>query len=465
MRALTWLLLVLGALRREPRTAVQLSEVMQDESVRNQPLYIATVSVKGNERTKIDVIYAELQPALKAKTFADCCVELRAAQDRLAAMELFRSVGVFCDLSSSDARSMDVTITLDEKGLLAARVGSETDVNDVTLNGALMLRNVLGRGERVEYSMATGTALTSSLTSKFRLAFIKPDLARPGRSWSVALLRDGVDSQERSSHTEMHKGLRANHMFVTKYFDHELAYEALWRHVCDVQPTASFAVRSMAGHTLKSALSHTLVFDRRDDPVLPRSGSYVSFSQEVAGLGGNVAFAKGEVKALAAVMPHRMLSFSSVLAAGLMVPLGAHTTVVSDRFFLGGPMDLRGFKWHGVGCQERRIETGDVRSTDAIGGEAYWKASAAVYARLHANWGVYAIGFVNAGALASLDRKALAASSAADVLQATRLSYGGGMALRTAMGIIEITYAVPVWALAGDRKRRGFQLGIAMSMP
>ena len=55
-------------------------------------------------------------------------------------------------------------------------------------------------------------------------------------------------------------------------------------------------IRSFAGHSLKSAISHSLEVDERDDPFLPSSGFHVKVTQELAGLGGDVFFGKSEAK-------------------------------------------------------------------------------------------------------------------------------------------------------------------------
>jgi outer membrane protein assembly factor BamA len=46
--------------------------------------------------------------------------------------------------------------------------------------------------------------------------------------------------------------------------------------------------------SLKSALNYTFVNDTRDQPHVPRSGSYQQVRAEIAGIGGDVGFAKLE---------------------------------------------------------------------------------------------------------------------------------------------------------------------------
>lgn len=53
-------------------------------------------------------------------------------------------------------------------------------------------------------------------------------------------------------------------------------------------------IRNAAGLSVKSALSHTLLRDTRDDPFIATKGSYFRLMQEYAGLGGDADFFKTE---------------------------------------------------------------------------------------------------------------------------------------------------------------------------
>ena len=96
--------------------------------------------------------------------------------------------------------------------------------------------------------------------------------------------------------------------------EHEVAYDGVLRNLCDVGKSASMSyevlnlaqpskltatgrIRNAAGLSVKSALSHTLLHDTRDDPVLSTRGSYFRAMQEYAGLGGDANFVKSENEA------------------------------------------------------------------------------------------------------------------------------------------------------------------------
>ena len=55
-------------------------------------------------------------------------------------------------------------------------------------------------------------------------------------------------------------------------------------------------MRKAAGHTLKSALSHSFISDTRNDPFIATRGRYLRLMQEYAGLGGDANHVKLEME-------------------------------------------------------------------------------------------------------------------------------------------------------------------------
>lgn len=77
--------------------------------------------------------------------------------------------------------------------------------------------------------------------------------------------------------------------------------------------------------------------------------------QELAGLGnqGDVSFLKHELNASyhQPLDVEKKVVFSTTVKAGLFSPLNdkKQNPTVSDRFYLGGPTSVRGFKMGGIG--------------------------------------------------------------------------------------------------------------------
>jgi outer membrane protein insertion porin family len=133
-------------------------------------------------------------------------------------------------------------------------------------------------------------------------------------------------------------------------------------------------MRQSAGTSVKSSLSHTFLYDTRDDKIAATRGAYGKFFQELAGfgIGGDAQFYKVETEGqvsrkvektglvrLTLCLASQILTFlqSVSLAArtGLLWSL-AHggRTLFSDRFQLGGPTSVRSFKASGMGPKDGR---------------------------------------------------------------------------------------------------------------
>ena len=156
---------------------------------------------------------------------------------------------------------------------------------------------------------------------------------------------------------------------------HLLTYMGAWRQLTGLAPRASPSVRADAGDSFKSSLSYMYTRDRRDNPLLPQSGYLFRAAAELAGwgpLGGDVSFFKPQVDMQGAVplgRKSRGISLGASLRLGMLYPLPlgfglgdarAVSSRINDRFQVGGPADIRGFKLGGLGPHE---------DGDALGGD------------------------------------------------------------------------------------------------
>lgn len=139
-------------------------------------------------------------------------------------------------------------------------------------------------------------------------------------------------------------------------------------------------MREAAGTTTKSALSHTFLFDTRDDKIAATRGVYAKLFTELAGgpskngvglgLGGNARHIKVEgegqisralgTSGVVSISICRSMWYNNLLQAlslsargGLLWGLGENgATLFSDRFQLGGPTSVRSFKVNGLGPRD-----------------------------------------------------------------------------------------------------------------
>ena len=128
------------------------------------------------------------------------------------------------------------------------------------------------------------------------------------------------------------------------------------RQVTSLDQNASPSIIASAGDTIKNSLSHTIVHDKRDDIVLPTQGYFIKSMQELAGLGGgDIKFLKTTIDAqyVKTFPEFSRTHFLWNARGGILWSLEKNaTTRITDRFHLGGPTDVRGFRHFGIGPKD-----------------------------------------------------------------------------------------------------------------
>jgi outer membrane protein insertion porin family len=151
--------------------------------------------------------------------------------------------------------------------------------------------------------------------------------------------------------------------------------------VCDPLKAGNYLCDEL-GKRLTSAVGASMVYDDTDG-IHPTRGQSISWSEDFAGLGGDVRYVRSRLNAT----KYRSLGGNWILSlhgeGGLIVPLQnprrefADAIRLTDRFF--GPQ-LRGFDIRGIGPRVQRVPYNDdgtlatdqARITDALGGRAYY---------------------------------------------------------------------------------------------
>ncbi|HEX9630037.1 MAG TPA: BamA/TamA family outer membrane protein, partial [Pyrinomonadaceae bacterium] len=148
---------------------------------------------------------------------------------------------------------------------------------------------------------------------------------------------------------ELRKPLNA-FMYVT------LGYRLEDNEIFNVSSSASPAITVEEGALLKSEVLSSLVFDRRDSPLLTRHGQRISLSPYVAGgfLGGDVQIYGFDLEASQYfhLWWDNILLFNGEVATVNTWGSGDHVPIF-DRLFLGGSNNLRGFDFRDVGPKDQ----------------------------------------------------------------------------------------------------------------
>ncbi|KAG0696566.1 Sorting and assembly machinery component 50 [Chionoecetes opilio] len=329
-------------------------------------------------KTRLRVIGENLarvrDEAIQAKLrMAQVIMRIHEARNRLSGLGCFKDVAVFIDTYKGPdalAHGIEVTFEVREVSLAGAKLNTSVGNNEGTVATGGVLRNLLGRGEEATAEYSHGTKRTSSFHTTF---------TKPFHNDATTVLSSSV-YQEASElpwagYKEMDRGMLLSLAFNSApQVQQKLVLEGVWRHLSCLSRSTAFAVREQAGHSLKAALRHTLIVDRRDDTIFPSDGVAFTLKNELAGLGGDIGFLKNELDLQVNVPLPKDVVIQGSLVAGHLLPLRNNKThCIVDRFLLGGPMNIRGFEMCGVGPHSDGC---------ALGADMYWAAALHTYSPL-----------------------------------------------------------------------------------
>ncbi|ORZ26300.1 surface antigen-domain-containing protein [Lobosporangium transversale] len=428
------------------------------DNIRHDPMTLHKITVRGASKTRESFMYRILQPTFEARSLHEVIGLSRQAVRRMERFGIFDDVKLQLDSPNdpwlADRKDLvDLGIWVKESSRLQIRTGTEAGNAEASMYGAMTLKNVFGGAETLSTSMAFGTRTSSA----FQFTLATPVLADPDKNLSVNFFSQARNNTQWSSYEEELKGTSLKYTTISPLGYHELAYEGHWREVCRPSEKASLSIREQCGHSLKSALTHMWIHDMRDEPLMPSTGHLVRVIQEYAGLGGDVNHLRQEVEAQIARSNDAGYILSATVKSGYLHSLNGKKSKISDRFFLGGPMSVRGFKSNGLGPRE-----GD----DSLGGDAYVSAGVSLltpFPGLTTRDSFKAHVFANAGTLVSVEPGQSAMKTVNDLTKIPSVSVGAGIVYRHPQVRIELNFALPLIATKSDAISRGWQLGLGIN--
>ncbi|KAJ1653349.1 hypothetical protein IWQ61_006514 [Dispira simplex] len=418
------------------------------------PLRINSIRVEGVKNTRSSVIQEVVAPALQAKSFDEVTKRLHQACGRLEQLEIMDGFEIAMDMAHGPLvpeHSVDVVIHAREKGRFWARTGTEIGNSEGSAHTSANFRNLFGGGETLSISGSVGTRTRAS----HQATLTTPINADPNQRFDLAVYQQNQTFQASSSHEQLFRGVNLRYTGAFPGLHTEMGYSAVWRQIREVGFRASPSVRLEAGHSLKSGVYFSMLQDRRDNPTLPTRGYMWKWYSELAGLGGDVRFLKNEGQTQYSLPLGRGFALSHTTRAGLLQPLQNDTTRISDRFFLGGPNSLRGFRPFGVGPRDQR---------DALGGDFYWSSGLSLLTPLPNIDSENLKGhlWANAGGLAQLNANTPLHQSVRESLCRPTSSVGLGLLFQYSMVRLELNFCLPLTMSLWDHAKKGWQFGMGI---
>ncbi|KAK0328488.1 hypothetical protein LTR82_000419 [Friedmanniomyces endolithicus] len=461
----------------------------------HKPVTISSIRVLGAPNTRHGFLERLFHPVLShnrqgSYTLQEALQELGGAVDKLNRLDIFQQpISTYIDTpdqtdASTTPTDHAVFITAKERGRYTIKTGTEAGTAEGSAYINAQLRNIFGGAESLNANASLGTRTRSAYSANFDT----PVLSNPDLRWQVGGLASST-LKHWASHEEILKGGNTRFLWQTgARSKHEFMYSGLWRQVTGLAEKASPTVRADAGDSFKSSLTHTWTNDTRDLPMLPSRGYLLKTVTELAGFGplqGDVGFGKFQFDSQAAVpipipgIPGESgVSFTAGLRGGLLLPLSpgaqpqATQSRLNDRFQLGGPTDVRGFRLSGLGPRDGQ---------DAVGGDVFAAGGAALLVplpRVGKETPLRLQAFINGGRLLALKSAdspekmdgahdgGASGNLLATIGELTKelpsAAAGIGLVYAHPAARFELNFSLPLVVRKGEEGRKGLSFGVGI---
>eukprot|EP00043_Microstomoeca_roanoka_P028329 m.17608 g.17608 ORF g.17608 m.17608 type:complete len:475 (-) comp8321_c0_seq2:141-1565(-) len=472
----------------DPRAAVQ--AIL--EAAETKPAVVKKVRVSGLARTRDWVVRANLAPLFEASTLQQVLENAQEVSGRLQGLGVFSKIEAKIDVDPELRNGYIVDYELKESRLLTGKTGVQIGNNEGSADLQVSINNVFGCADRLVISSARstqhGTAFNVQHTVPVMAAFWQPLTIRYSHD-NLSTPTTGLEQHNRR--------IAVDQSFLSSLGTHKITLESKWLNVKPSLQEPPFELREASGHFLNNSISHEMMCDFRAGTT---HGLVMRQLTRLSGgyLGGSFSYLKNNVEF--DYTTRRMRRFGGIhfrfsARAGLVAPTlqlttGLHELLqgvpsqarsgpvsatqpssaytsgalqssaicVSDRFLLGGPTDIRGFRLHSVGPQRRGY---------AVGASAYWAAAAHVYSPLpHGPWRerfgdlLRLHGFVTAGSATS---EPTFNAMQHQLTTSLAVSCGLGLSLDFQAASLELNYCVPLVSSTGIASP-GFSFAIGTNL-
>ncbi|CAH8602113.1 unnamed protein product [Heterobilharzia americana] len=351
------------------------------------PASVEEVVVSGLDRTHESIVKKQFVGLVKSQNLRDLFHNVKEAKERLVKLGVFKSVYAVVDVSGDSLKpdAYKITFKVVEKRFVTARMSMTHGTDGVTKAcGNVRLNNFARHAEFADVDVEIGS---NQMVSKF---------ATIQNLWRI----------------------------IHTFFQ----WDGIWRETEVKDHTAPLSVLKESGSALKTSLRHVFESDARPDLVFPDSGYLFKVSQEMASVtpgsqtghytvNGNASSSatgplidRGLQLKLESLLqkPFRLCDWlvgEVTFSSGLVHSLTRHPVHISDRFFLGGPLELRGFQWRTVSPSEpllvptiQTLGNPDINTSDnaqlipplvpsnstpsPIGADAFWLTGVHLYTPL-----------------------------------------------------------------------------------
>jgi outer membrane protein insertion porin family len=373
-------------------------------------VYVERIDINGNTLTQDKVVRREFRVA-EGDAFNG--IAIKRSQERIQSLGFFQEKLEITQKQGSAPDRVVLEANVEEKstGELQLSAGFSS-LERFIVNASIRQRNFRGKGQELRASVNYSTYSKSVELGFTEPYFLDKNIALGGdifrRDNNSFQFNGSGDRQKTYQQVTTGFQLRMG-VPITEFWSFAARYGLSFDQVsldrnlyyydtgtdgipdtCDPFIAGRYLCDSLGNRTT-SSLGYSLVFSNLNNNIRPSRGQRFVFSQDFAGLGGNVKYLKSRFDAAKYWDLGRKFIFSVSAEGGYVLPFGKDLgggidkVRLTDRFFLGEPQ-MRGFDIRGVGPrvlrQQYDITTGKLNTDknsivdDAVGGRAYYQGRA-----------------------------------------------------------------------------------------
>jgi outer membrane protein insertion porin family len=361
--------------------------------------YVEKIDITGNTQTEDKVIRREMRLA-EGDAFNSFLV--KRSQDRINSLGFFQDKFEIKQVQGSAPDRVILQAAVQEKatGELSLSAGY-SDLEGFIIQGGITQNNFRGMGQTLSANVQW-----SYYSKSIDLGFTEPYLFDKSIALGGNIFRRDYnafnyigDSRE-TTYSDVSTGFQIRTgVPLTEYWSLAGRYQLSYDEVgldkstyytsgkCDPLKAGRYLCDSL-GNRWTSAVGYSLIYSSLNSGLHPTAGTRLTFSQDFAGLGGDVKYIKTRADYAHYWGFGGGFVFSTRAEGGWIAPLnnappGVDAVRLTDRFLLGEPQ-FRGFDIRGIGPRVKRYyyTTTDGKqvlnmaknsvSDDALGGRAYY---------------------------------------------------------------------------------------------
>ena len=408
---------------------------------KGERVFVERIDIEGNTTTLDQVIRRQFRTA-EGDPFNPR--EIRQAAERIRALGFFGNADVNA-APGTDGERIVVNVDVEEKPTGSLNIGASFSVNSgAGLTFGFSEDNFLGRGQKVGIDITTGSDSVDS-----SINFVEPGLMGRDLKLKFGAVYRTTDHASANYDTRSIAVSPALEFPISEFGRLELRYRLFEDRVSNVDAGSStvLSAEEAIGSPIGSSIGYSYSYDNKIGGLNPNGRILLRFSQDFAGLGGDVKYVKSEALGVAETkVMNEEVSLRAIVEGGAIISTGGYDTRGSERYFGNGK--IRGFEANGIGPRDLTAT-----NEDALGGNMFAVArfEADFPLGLPEEYGIKGGAFLDVGSVWGLDNSL---SGAIDDSAKLRSTVGVSVLWETPIGPLRFNFSKALKKESYDKERR-----------